>query len=113
MTDSTALFDALERALGAHAAALTSPDPLALERANGELGALLSTLRSELRRKPGVDADAAALEQLRARFVAHGAVVARIASGNRAALMAMGLADPPHTLYPTIGRHRRATHLLA
>ncbi len=113
MTDSHALFEALERALGTHARALASTDPLALELANSELATLLSSLRGQLRRKADVDQSGAELAQLRARFAAHGAVIARAASGNRAALTAMGLVDQSNALLPTGARYRRAMHFLA
>ena len=114
MTDARPLIGALEQALDAHAAALSSPDPTNLERANEALATLLSTLGRNLGHRAAPALPAGQLEQLRARIAAHGGVIARAASGNRAALAALGLPDSLNAALPAYGsRHRRTTHLQA
>ena len=112
MTDVPALIDAFERALDAQAAALSSPDPAALERSNQELAALVATLAAERRRRACQPAAVAVLLQLQSRISAHGAILARAASGNRAALTVLGLAGQGDIAAVPMGQ-RRATHLLA
>lgn len=113
---------ALERALDAHASALSGGDPAQLERCNVALSEALAALRRQVRGEgapvPAGPADDRERSRIRARLVAHGALVARAARANHQARVAMGLAedDPPHAS-PAARRGetpaRRATHVLA
>lgn len=111
MTVVDPLILAFEQALDAQAAALGSTDPVALERSNLGLAEVVGQLRGRI-----VSANRLApldLQLLRSRLAAHGAMVARAASGNRAGLTVLGLPVAPDPLVATPADRRRGTHLLA
>lgn len=111
MTAVDPLIHAFEQALDAHAAALNSTDPAALERSNLGLAEVVGQLRGRIGAPSGfAPLD---LQQIRARLSAHGAMLARAASGNRAALTVLGLPVTQDVQVATPADRRRRTHLLA
>lgn len=111
MTVVDPLILAFEQALDAQAAALGSTDPVALERSNLGLAEVVGQLRGRIGAADGLPPPD--LQQLRSRLEAHGAMLARAASGNRAALAVLGLPPARNALVAIPADPRRGTHLLA
>ena len=111
MTVADPLIRAIEQALDAHAAALNSTDPVEVERCNEGLLAVVRQLRGRLGDANGLAPQD--LEPLRSRLAAHSAMVARAASGNRAALTVLGLTIGQDTLVATPAPPHNGTHLVA
>lgn len=111
MTKADPLIQAIEQALDAHAAALNSTNPVEVERCNQGLLEIVRQLRGRLGDTNRLAPES--LEQVRSRLAAHGAMLARASSGNRAALTVLGLTVGQDSLVATPAAPRRGTHLIA